>query len=64
MILKKTFKTNANVNQETLNELMLCIKLDEKWLISSFMLKISNIVLMQAKNCKKKTFKTNMYFIK
>jgi hypothetical protein len=27
---KKTFKTNANVNQETLNKLMLCIKLDEK----------------------------------
>jgi hypothetical protein len=29
-MIKKTFKTNVNVNQETLNELMLCIELDEK----------------------------------
>lgn len=29
-MIKKIFKTNANVNKETLNELMLCIKLDEK----------------------------------
>jgi hypothetical protein len=29
-MIKKTLKTNVNVNQETLNELMLCIELDEK----------------------------------